>query len=392
MKTGQVLARLDTGKLQSQVLKSGASLESALAKLVQAQTTSIEHRNEFQRLLYVCDLSGGKAVSQHDLVAAEAALKRALADESSAKAQIAEAEAILAGDNTNLSKANIRSPIDGIVLDRKIEPGQTVATSLSTPMLFTIAESLSKMELHADIDEVDVGQVKKGHVATFAVDAYPDRKFPAKVDEVRLSAKTVAGVVTYEAVLSATNPDLALRLGMTATAEIIVKNVENALLVLNAALRFTPPEPEQKASGSRRGIVESMLPRPRGSLFSSGAKTYSVGPSVSWPIFDAGAIRSNIEVQSALKEQALLAYQSTVLSALKEVQNSLVAYSEEQHRRDALMQSANAAEQAVSLARDKYKGGLVGFTTVLDAQRSLFSFQGQLATSEGTVTTNLVGL
>lgn len=129
-----------------------------------------------------------------------------------------------------------------------------------------------------------------------------------------------------------------------------------------------------------------------GSLFSSGAKTYSVGPTVSWPIFDAGAIRSNIEAQSALQEKALLAYQSTVLGALKEVQNALVAFSEEQHRRDALMESAKAAEQALSLARDKYKAGLVGFITVLDAQRSLLSFQDQLATSEGTVTTNLVGL
>ncbi|MBI5342493.1 MAG: efflux transporter outer membrane subunit [Deltaproteobacteria bacterium] len=129
-----------------------------------------------------------------------------------------------------------------------------------------------------------------------------------------------------------------------------------------------------------------------GSLFSSGARTYSVGPTVSWPIFDAGAIRGNIEVQSALQEQALIAYQSAVLGALKDVQNALVAYSEERHRRDALLQSAKAAEQALSLAQDKYKAGLVGFLTVLDAQRSLFSIQDQLAASEGTVTTNVVRL
>jgi NodT family efflux transporter outer membrane factor (OMF) lipoprotein len=129
-----------------------------------------------------------------------------------------------------------------------------------------------------------------------------------------------------------------------------------------------------------------------GSLFSSGAKTYSVGPTVSWPIFDAGAIRCNIEVQSALQEQALIVYQSTVLGALREAQNALVAYSEERHRRDALLQSVKAAEQALSLAQHKYKAGLVGFLTVLDAQRSLFSFQDQLAASEGTVTTNVVRL
>jgi HlyD family secretion protein len=262
VKAGQVLAKMDTEKLESQALKSGASLESARAKLLQAQVTLLERRNEFQRMLYAGDLSNGKAVSQKDLVTAEAALRRAEADETSAKAQIAEAEATLAVDKTNLSKAIIRSPIDGIVLDRKIEPGQTVAASLSSPVLFTIAEKLSKMELHVDVDEADVGRVKKGQDAAFAVDAYPDRRFPARISEVHQVSQKVNGVVTYESVLSVNNTDLSLRPGMTATAEITVKKVEGALLVPNAALRFIPPESEEKPSGDDGGLLGKLLPRP----------------------------------------------------------------------------------------------------------------------------------
>jgi len=272
VKAGQVLARLDTEILESLVLKSGASLESARAKLLQARVTLIERRTEFQRLLYTSDLSAGKAVSQHDLVAAEAALRRAETDETSSKAQIAEGEAILAGDKTNLSKAIIRSPIDGIVLDRKIESGQTVAASLSTPVLFTIAENLSKMELHVDVDEADVGRVKKGQVATFAVDAYPDRGFPAKITEVHQVSQKVNGVVTYEAVLSAHNADLSLLPGMTATADITVKKVEGVLLVPNAALRFIPPEPEEKTSKTSGGLLSKLLPHPPQSFSTGGSR------------------------------------------------------------------------------------------------------------------------
>ncbi|MBI5342495.1 MAG: efflux RND transporter periplasmic adaptor subunit [Deltaproteobacteria bacterium] len=272
VKAGQVLARMDTEKLESQALKSGAALESAKAKLLQAQVTFLERRNEYQRLLYAGNLSDGKAVSQRDLVAAEAALRRAEADETSAKAQVAEAEATLAGDKTNLSKAIIRSPIDGIVLDRKIEPGQTVAASLSAPVLFTIAENLSKMELHVDVDEADVGRVKKNLMASFAVDAYPDRRFPAKITEVHQVSQKVNGVVTYESVLSVSNADLSLRPGMTATADITVNKVEGALLVPNAALRFIPPESEEKPSGDDGGLLGKLIPHPPKNSSTAGSR------------------------------------------------------------------------------------------------------------------------
>jgi HlyD family secretion protein len=262
VKAGQVLAKLDTDKLEAQVLKSQAALESARANLLQAQAGTIEARNELKRLKRLHELSNRKVPSQHDLDTAEAAFKRAQAAEAGAKAQISEAKATLRSDQTNLEKAVIRSPINGIVLERKVEPGQTVAASLSTPVLFTLAENLAQMELHVDIDEADVGQVKEGQNATFTVDAYPDRIFPAMITEVRYAPQTEEGVVTYETVLSADNSDLSLRPGMTATADITVKTVDDTLLVPNTALRFTPPVKEAKAVSSNSGLVASLLPHP----------------------------------------------------------------------------------------------------------------------------------
>lgn len=261
VKAGQVLARLDTDKLEAQVLKSKAALESAQANLLEAQANVFEAQNELKRLKHVRELSGGKVPSQHDMDAAQAALKRARAEEAGARAQIAEAKATLRVDQTNLAKAVIRSPIDGIVLERKVEPGQTVAASLQTPIMFTLAEDLTQMELHVDVDEADVGQVKEGQKATFTVDAYPDRSFPAQITDVRYAPQTVEGVVTYETLLSADNSDMSLRPGMTATADITVKAVEDALLVPNAALRFTPPAPKEKTPKPGGSLVGRLLPR-----------------------------------------------------------------------------------------------------------------------------------
>jgi HlyD family secretion protein len=264
VKVGQVLARLDISKLQAQVLQSKAALESARAKVLEAQATVNETGYELARLKRVWELSDNKVPSQHELDAAEAALDRARADAASTKAQVSEAQATLEFNETVLSKAVIRSPINGMVLARSAEPGQTVAASLQAPVLFTLAEDLTQMELHVDVDEADVGQVKKGQEAFFTVDAYPDRNFPARVTQVRFGSKTVAGVVTYETVLNVDNSDLSLRPGMTATADITVKKVENAILVPNAALRFTPPIKEKEATSDGGSLVSKLLPhRPR---------------------------------------------------------------------------------------------------------------------------------
>ena len=225
VKVGQVLARIDTDKLQAQVSQSQSTLESAEAKLIEAQATVAEVRDNLERFKRVREMSGGKVPSQREFDAAEAVLKRALSSEAMLKAQISEAKWKLSIDQTNLSKAVIRSPINGVVLKRQVEPGQTVAASLQTPVLFTIAENLAQMEVQVDVDEADVAEVKVGQRGSFTVDGYPGRTFSAVVKQVRYGPETVQGVVTYKTLLSVNNSDLALRPGMTATASITSRYV-----------------------------------------------------------------------------------------------------------------------------------------------------------------------
>lgn len=262
---GQVLAKLDTDNLNARVLQSRATLDSSRSKVLQAVATVREKQSELRRLQRVKELSNGKVPSPSDLDTAEAALARAHADEASARALVSEAKAALEENQTNLDKALIRSPINGIVLSRNVEEGQTVAASLQAPVLFTLAEDLTRMELHVDVDEADVGQVQVEQEATFTVDAYPNRTFPAHIIQVRYGVTTTGGVVTYETVLRVDNSDLLLRPGMTATADIVVRMVENALLVPNAALRFTPLQKAgvEKQKQTNTSFIRKMFPRPR---------------------------------------------------------------------------------------------------------------------------------
>jgi len=260
VKVGQTLAKLDTSKLEAQVTQSKATLESAKAKVLQAQATVKETRSKLAQLKRVKELSNGKMPSQTEIDAAEAALDRALADVASAKATVSQCQATLEANETDLAKAAIRSPISGIVLKRKMEPGQTVAATLDPPVLFTLAEDLTKMKLIVNVDEADVGHIQEGQNATFSVAAYPNRTFEARIIQARYGSTTTSGVVTYETVLEVDNSDLSLRPGMTATADIVIKNIEKALLIPNVALRFTPPvQQEKKPSG---GLVSSLLPHP----------------------------------------------------------------------------------------------------------------------------------
>lgn len=260
VKAGQVLVRLDTLKLEAQLTQSKAVLESARAKVLQAQATVKETRNKLTQFQKVRELSDNKVPSQSEFDAAEAALERAKADEASARAAVSQAEAALQANQTDLAKAVIVLPINGIVITRSIEPGQTVAAAFTAPVLFTIAEDLTQMELQVNVDEADVGQVRQGQNATFSVDAYPNRTYEARITQVRYGSKTVDGVVTYLTVLKVDNSDLSLRPGMTATADITVQKVEKAILIPTAALRFTPPvQEEQKSSG---GLLGALLPHP----------------------------------------------------------------------------------------------------------------------------------
>ncbi len=261
VKVGQVLAKLDTSKLDAQVLQSKAALSAAQAKVLDAKATVLETKLKYDRCVA---LAKTQMCSPQDVDTDRADYVRAQASEASAKAAVSQAQATLDGIQTDLSKAVIRSPINGIVLKRSIEPGQTVAASLQAPVLFTLAEDLTKMQLQVDVDEADVGQVKAGQSATFTVDAYPDRSFPARINQVRYGAQTVQGVVTYETILDVDNTDLSLRPGMTATADIVVKKVDNAILIPNAALRFAPPAQQAQTSTRSGGSLFSRLfPRRR---------------------------------------------------------------------------------------------------------------------------------
>lgn len=270
VKIGQVLARLDTTKLEAQVLQSEAALKAAQARVREAEASENEMR---RKLVRAKELFEQKFVSEEALVTAQAGQDRAAATLQSARSQVDQARAALEVDRTNLAKSVIRSPINGTVLARKVEPGQTVAATLQAPVLFTLAEDLTKMELHVDVDEADIGQVKPGQDAAFTVSAYPGRDFPSKVSDVRNAAKTVSGVVTYETVLAVDNAGLLLRPGMTGTANITVNRFADALLVPNAALRFTPPAPAP-ASQERRSLVSRLLPIPQ-------RRTPEVGKAVS---------------------------------------------------------------------------------------------------------------
>lgn len=250
VKKGQVLVELDTSKLSDQVLRSKATLASAIAKVAQTEATIKETSSALQRLEEVSRLSGGKVPSKSELDTGRAAYDRAVADDLSAKAGVNDARAALSTDQINLSKASIVAPSDGVILTRAVDPGNAVAASLQAVTLFTMAEDLTKLRLWVYVDEADVGSVKLDQDATFTVSAYPTRKFPARITRVGFGSTITDNVVTYLTYLDVDNTDLSLRPGMTATATIKAKQVKDALLVPNTALRFTPTSADSDKSQS----------------------------------------------------------------------------------------------------------------------------------------------
>jgi HlyD family secretion protein len=270
VKKDHVLAELDTSKLRAQVDRSRASLGVAEANLRQARATAQESGANLKRLQDVRQLSGGKVPSEAELASAQASVARANAAVSSGEASVADAKAALSADETNLRKASIRSPIDGVVLARNVDPGNAVAASLQAVTLFTLAEDLARMKLEVNVDEADVGLVKQGQKATFTVSAYPSRDYPARITRVSYGSTIKDNVVTYEADLTVANDDLSLRPGMSATATIIAAERTDAMLVPNAALRWSPDaspsNPGNAAAATSGGIVSKLMPRgiPRG--------------------------------------------------------------------------------------------------------------------------------
>lgn len=269
VKKGQLLVELDTAKLQDAQAAARADLASAEARQRQAAATTTEARAALGRLEELARLSGGKLPSQAELDAAQATLARAIADQGAAQASVSQARANASTAATNLGKAAIRSPIDGVVLSRAVEPGYAVAASLQAVTLFTLAEDLTQLRLSVNVDEADVGQVKAGQNARFTVAAQPGRQYPAIVTRVAYGSTITDNVVTYTTLLDVANKDLSLRPGMTATATIAAQERAHVWVVPNSALRFTPDGAggnARPASGSDGGIIGKLLPRPPGGM------------------------------------------------------------------------------------------------------------------------------
>ncbi len=260
VRAGQVLARFDTASLDAQREQSRASVRAARVAVREAELAARQAHRERERSdeLYA---RGALALAERD--DAVTADERAQAQVGGARAQLA---LQLAGHelaSTNRHRAEIHAPIDGVVLSRAVEPGQTVAASLQAPVLFVIAEDLAKMRVVAAIDEADVGQVAAGQTAYFTVDAFPERRFDAVVTELRNSPVVTQNVVTYEAILEVDNPGHELRPGMTASVKIITASDRDALLVPNAALRFAPAAAEPATPGRHRVWLQDAGQAPR---------------------------------------------------------------------------------------------------------------------------------
>jgi len=279
VKAGETLAELDTDKLKATVASSRAKLAAARARVKDTEATLVEKQYDYERKKKLVER---KVSTDQSLEVSHASYLRALAAVDVAKADVASAEADLALQETNLRKACICSPVNGVVLSRNVDPGQTIASNLQAPVLFTIAEDLSKMQVEVDVDEADVGQVKPGQPATFTVDAYPNKVFSARIRDLRYGSETVQGVVTYKAILETDNSDLLLRPGMTATAEIRVKQIADALSLPNAALRYQPAAEEETDD---RSFIRRLLPgRPR---FRKSRNIAASGPDRSiWVLAD----------------------------------------------------------------------------------------------------------
>jgi len=262
VKKDQVLARIDPSSYQAQIAQGSAQIASARASLAQAQATLRNAQLDYDRK---ADLGTRQLVARSDVDLARAALDQARGAANAAQAQIAQQSAATQTTRINLDRTVIRSPVDGVVLTRTIEPGQTVAASLQAPELFTIAEDLGKMKIELAVDESDIGQVKAGQVVSFTVDAFADRQFRGKVEQVRLSATTTNNVVTYPVVVSVDNSDGTLLPGLTVNAEIQVSERDDVLKVSNAALRYKPAGEDDDAQaqatpqrGAGGGVIDDL--------------------------------------------------------------------------------------------------------------------------------------
>jgi HlyD family secretion protein len=259
VRKGQVLARLDPSLIQSQIEQAGANLIRAEADLERLRVSLDDARTKFVRAK---ELAEKKLIAQTELESAEVAVRSAEAQLRSQEAGVTQSQASLKQNQVNLAYTVIESPIDGLVISRNVDVGQTVAASMSAPTLFVLAADLTKMQVLASLDESDVGRIRPGQAVRFRVDAFPTDEFTGAVTQVRLQPTTVQNVVTYQTVIDVPNPGLKLKPGMTANVNIEIARRSDVLRVPNGTLRFRPTAetftalgqtPPSSATGGGRG-------------------------------------------------------------------------------------------------------------------------------------------
>ncbi|MGB9004545.1 MAG: efflux RND transporter periplasmic adaptor subunit [Candidatus Aminicenantales bacterium] len=278
VKSGQVVAEIDQSSFLTRLDQNQANYRSAQAALDGARVTMESTKKKFERAQSLFEKN---LISFEEKENSETQYLSSEADLKSSEARLEQARSQLDSSKVDLSYTVIRSPIDGIVISRNVNVGQTVAASFQAPILFQIANDLSKMRVECSIDEADIGKVQEGQEARFSVDAFPNDNFVGKVSQVRYSATVQQNVVTYTAIVDVNNPDLKLRPGMTATASILTGQARNALRVPNAALRFQPDlTAEQLTAILKKARDEMMAKRQASGQGSSGGdKPRSEGSS-----------------------------------------------------------------------------------------------------------------
>jgi HlyD family secretion protein len=258
VKKGQIIAQIDPSTFESQVLQARANLLSARANLDKAETTLVDAKRTFERNK---ELFAKNLIARSDLDTAETNYQADRAQVSASKAQVEQAKASLDYSKQNLAYTKILSPVDGVVISRNVDVGQTVASSFQTPTLFTIAQDLTKMQIDTNVAESDIGVVKVGQDVEFTVDAYPDTTFKGKVWQIRQAPITVQNVVTYDVVIQVNNRDFKLMPGMTANVSIIITTKNDVLRITNAALRFRFSErPAGAGGGAGAGTADKKGP------------------------------------------------------------------------------------------------------------------------------------
>ncbi|WP_304545880.1 efflux RND transporter periplasmic adaptor subunit [Sulfurimonas microaerophilic] len=277
VKKGEVLAKIDTTKLESKVRNSKAALAVAKADLENTKVSLHNAKVEYERAQSLFKSTGGNYPSSKEMDATKTTYDLASASYTGKKALVLQAEANLQSNEDDLRKAVVHSPLEGIILDRSIDVGQSVVASMQVPVLFTIAENLAKMELSVSVDEADIGQVQKGQSVTFSVDAYPKKTFSGTITKVQFNSEIVDGVVTYNAIVAVNNDNLLLRPGMTATAQIKTQEFKQVLTIPNAALRYAPKsETMENTQGERVWSLENGKPKAQDVVLGESDGVYTI--------------------------------------------------------------------------------------------------------------------